>query len=112
MNIAHRYLVHPDLFSSSRDSVLSKPLFYTDLKMPDQMSAHPHFLLNPHLLYTDHKTPLGESLVLMCSPPSDSETTRKMMAGTLCPVPSYKKVRWYDNVLEISERGVKRRRKM
>lgn len=111
MDTAYRFLVHPDLFSCSRDSVLSKALFYTDLKMPDQMSAHTHFLLNPQLLYSDHKTPLGESLVLMCSPPSDSEATRKMMAGTLCPVPCYKKVRWYDDVLEISERGVKRRRK-
>jgi len=112
MDIAYKYLVHPDLFSSSRDSVLSKPLFYTDLKMPDQMSAHPHFLLNPPLLHANHKTPFGESLVLMCSPPSDSETTRKMMTGTLCPVPPYKKVRWYDHVLEIGERGVKRRRKL
>lgn len=105
MDIAHRILVHPDLFSCSRDSVLSKPLFYTDLKMPDQMSAHPHFLLNPQLLYSDQKTPLGESLVLMCSPPSDSEATRKMMAGALCPIPCYKKVRWYDGVLEVSEHG-------
>jgi hypothetical protein len=112
MDIAHKFLDHDDLFSPGRDSVLGKPLFYTDLKMPDQVSAHPHFLLHPHILSSEGKIPFGESLVLGCTPPTDSDSTRRMMAGTLCPVPCYKKVRWYDQVLEITEHGVKRRRKL
>lgn len=112
MAIAHNFLDHADLFSPGRESVLSKPLFYTDLKMPDPMSAHPHFLLDPHMLSSEGKIPLGESLVFGCTPPSDSDTIRKMMAGALCPVPCYKRVRWYDHVLEISQDGVKRKRKM
>lgn len=73
LNIAHRFLDHADLFSHGRDGVLSKPLFYTDLKMPDQMSAHPHFLLDTYILSSEGKTPLGESLVFGCTPPSDNE---------------------------------------
>ena len=112
LDIAHKFLDHADLFSRNRDNVLGKPLFYTDLKMPDQMSAHPHFLLDPQLLYPEGKSPFGESLVFGCKPPNDSDSTRKMMAGIMCPVPCYKKVRWLEHVIEIGEHGVKRKRKL
>lgn len=111
--IAHTFLDHPDLFSPSLSSVLDKPMFYTDLKAPDQMSSHPHFLLHPHLISDNHagtKTPLGESLLSGCKPPTDSDTTRQMMAGTLCPKPAYKRVRWYPQILEIGQSGTKRKR--
>lgn len=91
--IAHKYLDHADLFSHGRDSVLSKPLFYTDLKMPDQMSAHPHFMLDPHMLSSFGKVPLDESLVFGCTPPRDNDAKRKMLAGTLCHMPRYKRAR-------------------
>lgn len=73
LDIAHRFLNHTDLFSHGRDSALSNPLFYTDLNIPDQMSAHPHFLLDPYKLSSEDKIPLGESLVFGCTPPNDKK---------------------------------------
>lgn len=101
MNIAHKFLKHADLFSDGMDNVLGKPMFYTDLKMPDQMSSHPHFLLDPRLSTGER---LGESLVFGCFPPRDSDTTRRMMTGLLCPVPCYKREGWYDS--SVARAGV------
>lgn len=94
MSIAHEFLNHDDLYSDGVEHVLGKPMFYTDLKMPDQMSSHPHFLLDPGLSTGER---LGESLVFGCFPPRDSDTTRRMMSGLLCPVPCYKREGWYDS---------------
>lgn len=93
MNIAHKFLDHDDLFCSTRESVLNKPLFYTD----PIMSSHPHFLLNPQMLAKDtkSKTPLGDSLVFGCSPPSDNDAIRK---------------EWYEGVLAVGEQKNKRRK--
>lgn len=93
MSIAHKFLNHDDLYSDGLEHVLGKPMFYTDLKMPDQMSSHPHFLLDPRLSTGER---LGESLVFGCFPPRDSDTTRRMMTGLWCPVPCYKREGWYD----------------
>ena len=110
MNIAHQLLKHDNLFCSSREGVLKK-LFYADLKMPDHMASHPHFLSDPKLLSKfGVKVPLGESLLEGCAPPSDSDAERKMTVRTLCPVPCYKKNGWFDRALDIDEHRAKRRK--
>lgn len=47
LDIAPRFLDHADLLSHDCDSMLSKPLFYTDLKLPDQVSCSPALSVGP-----------------------------------------------------------------
>jgi hypothetical protein len=87
---------------------MDKPLFYTDLKIPDRVSVYPKFLLSPVLVDSEFRTvPFDAPIVNNCSMPVDGEEARstgdfyRIDSGTFCPVPTYKEPDWKERVQDL-----------
>lgn len=82
------------------EEALKKPLFYTDLKVPDDRSISPAILFSPVLLNPDGaKIAFGKSLITNC-PSSGIEEDFEVLEGTFCPRGTYKTQRWKDFISE------------
>lgn len=76
------------------EKALKKPLFYTDLKVPDLFSIWPGILFSPAILHPDGtKTELRKSLVTNCPAGTSHEQHDAAMGGVFCPTGTYKERR-------------------
>lgn len=80
---------------------MDKPLFYTDLKIPDSVSIYPMFLLSPVLVDSELKThEFPHPIIKNCELPVDRDEARstgdffQIDNGTFCPVSTYKEPDW------------------
>jgi len=93
------------------DGEMDKPLFYTDLKIPDKVSIYPNLLLDPVLVDSDFNTiRFDEPIVKNCELPVEGKQEEqerstcdffKIDQGTFCPVPTYKEPDWKDQVADM-----------
>lgn len=84
-------------FTRGRDEI-GKSLFYTDLKIADEVSIYPQFLLNPILLDGNMDKKFNESLVRGCKLPGNKQDVTGIIEGNYCPIPIYKKKEWAEFV--------------
>ena len=77
---------------------MGKSLFYTDLKIADEVSIYPQFILNPILLDGNMDKIFKESLVKGCKLPENKQDEKNIIEGNYCPIPSYKKKEWSEFV--------------
>ena len=83
------------------EKALKKPLFYTDLKVPDDHSIWPDILFSPVILKPDGtKIAFGKSLITNCPSSGTLQQHSKVIDGTFCPKGTYKTQRWKDFISE------------
>ena len=102
------------LFGESGHKDFRNSLFYTDLKVPDDVSVYPRFLLNPGVIQTDGTLVKYNPLVSNCEMADISEMGN-IDSGVYCPYPVYKRNYFKDIVSglegDIKETVDKRHRK-
>jgi hypothetical protein len=82
------------LRGSKEGDDLHKPLFYTDIKISDDVSTYPLFLLRPVLIRGGGRAEAYPvSLVSGCPVATDSDVIR-INSGVFCPEPVYKGAGW------------------
>ena len=86
-------------------SKLEKPLFYTDIKIADEVSTYPLFLMNPILIDGASTKDYTSALVTGCDAALTDDDKYKVKDGNFCPKPVYKGIEWTDFIAKTPLKG-------